>query len=69
MNRWDELLLSKCLPEYTPGGPLILLFVTHTFLYFAGRFFVLIEAFASLRSAPVGLYSNVDWTAYVPHVH
>lgn len=69
MNRWDTALRSKCLPEYTPGGPLVLLFVTHTFLYFAGRFFVLIEAFASLRSAPAGLYSNVDWTAYVPHVH
>ena len=69
LNRIDAVLLSKCLPDYTPKGPLLVFFVSHTFLYFAGRLFVLIEAFASLRRAPAGLYKNVDWTEFIPHVH
>ncbi|KAL8821928.1 MAG: hypothetical protein Q9191_007209 [Dirinaria sp. TL-2023a] len=69
LNRMDSILLSKCHPEYTPNGPLIIFFVGHTFCYFLGRFFVLIEAFASLRRAPVGLYENVDWTGFIMHVH
>lgn len=69
LNRIDASLLSKCHPEYTPKGPLIVFFVSHTLLYFVGRFFVLIEAFASLRSAPADLYENVDWTGFIPHVH
>ena len=69
LNRMDVILLNKCHPDYTPEGPLIVFFVTHTVFYFAGRFFVLIEAFASLRRAPAGLYENVDWTWFIPHVH
>ena len=69
LNRMDARLLSKCHPDYTPAGPMIVFFVTHTFFYFAGRLFVLIEAFASLRHAPDGLYTNVNWTAFIPHVH
>ena len=69
LNRLDALLLSKCPPETTPNTPFLVFFVMHTFFYFAGRFFVLIEAFASLRHAPAGLYENVDWTWFIPHVH
>ncbi|KAL8727845.1 MAG: hypothetical protein Q9166_005791 [cf. Caloplaca sp. 2 TL-2023] len=69
LNRIDSVLLSKCHPDYTPEGPLVIFFVTHTVVYFAGRGFVLIEAFASLRRAPAGLYNNVDWTSFIPHVH
>ena len=69
LNRIDVGLRSKCLPEYTPKGPLVVFFVTHTFFYFAGRLYVLIEAFASLRDAPPSLYENVDWTDFIPHVH
>ncbi|KAL8998655.1 MAG: hypothetical protein Q9169_002315 [Polycauliona sp. 2 TL-2023] len=69
LNRFDSILLSKCHPDYTPEGPLVVFFVAHTVVYFVGRGFVLIEAFASLRHAPVGLYSNVDWTSFIPHVH
>ncbi|KAL9610907.1 MAG: hypothetical protein Q9167_004417 [Letrouitia subvulpina] len=68
LNRIDEVLLSKCRPEYTPKAPLVVFFVFHTVCYFAGRFFVLIEAFASFRHAPAGLYENVDWTGFLPHV-
>ncbi len=69
LNRIDMVLLSKCHPDYTPKGSLVVFFVTHTLCYFAGRFFVLIEAFVSLRRAPAGLYENVDWTGFIPHVH
>lgn len=69
LNRIDTGLLAKCHPDYTPNGPLKVFFVSHTLLYFAGRFFVLIEAFASLRSAPADLYENVAWTGFIPHVH
>lgn len=69
VNRIDEGLLSKCYPEYTPKGPLVMFFVAHTVCYFVGRFYVLIEAFASLRHAPAGLYENIDWTRFIPHVH
>ena len=69
LNRINVNLLSKCHPDYTPQTPLLFFFVTHTFCYFACRLFVLIEAFASLRRAPAGLYENVDWTWFIPHVH
>lgn len=69
LNRIDVALLSKCHPDYTPKGPLVVFFVTHTLCYFAGRFFVLIEAFASLRRSPAGLYENIDWAGFIPHVH
>ena len=69
LNRIDTLLLKKCPPDQTPQGPLVVFFVTNTWLYFAGRLFVLIEAFASLRRAPAGLYGNIDWANFIPHVH
>jgi hypothetical protein len=69
LNRIDVVLLRKCHSDYTLNGTLIVFFVTHTLCYFAGRFFVLIEAFASLRHAPAGLYENVDWAGFIPHVH
>lgn len=69
LNRIDEVLLRKWQSDYTINWPLVVFFDTHTICYFAGRFFVLIEAFASLRRAPVGLYENVDWSGFIPHVH
>lgn len=69
LNRIDAALLNKCDPDYTPRGPLITFLVSHTLVYFATRFYVLIEAFVSLRRAPAGLYDTVDWTKFIPHVH
>ena len=69
LNQVDEALLSRCEEGYTPGWVLIAFLVSHTMLYFAARVFVLIEAFTSLRRAPVGLYDTVDWTRFIPHVH
>ncbi|OBT43352.1 hypothetical protein VE00_05751 [Pseudogymnoascus sp. WSF 3629] len=69
LNRIDEVLLSKWQSDYATNWPLVVFFDTHTICYFAGRFFVLIEAFASLRRAPAGLYENVNWSGFIPHVH
>lgn len=69
LNRIDATLLRKCQSDYTINWLLVVTFDAHTLCYFAGRFFVLVEAFASLRRAPVGLYENVDWAGFIPHVH
>ncbi len=36
--------------------------------YPVGRVFVLVEAFASLRSPALGIYETVKWTSFIPHV-
>ncbi|KAF2738240.1 hypothetical protein EJ04DRAFT_60287 [Polyplosphaeria fusca] len=69
LNWIDAALQSKCDPVYTPKGPYIVFFISHTSLFCVGRILVLIDAFASLRRAPVGLYDSVDWAAFIPHVH
>ena len=69
LNQIDASLLSKCDANYTPKGLLLVFLVSHTFVYFAARFYVLIEAFASLRRAPAGLYDTVNWIEFIPHVH
>jgi hypothetical protein len=35
--------------------------------YVAARLFILVEIFISLRSAPVGIYKDLDWSRYVGH--
>ena len=69
LDQIDDALLKHCDKDYTPPGPLIAFLVSHTFLYFAARFYVLAEALASLRRAPAGLYDTVDWSKFIPHVH
>lgn len=69
LNQIDEALLSKCDADITPKRLLLAFFVSHTFVYFAARIYVLIEAFMSLRRAPPGLYDTVNWTKFIPHVH
>jgi hypothetical protein len=69
LNRMDKALMKMCHTEYPLNWPIVFFFVTHTVCYFAGRFFVLIEAFASLRRAPAGLYQDIHWSGFIPHVH
>ena len=69
LEQIDDALLKHCDKDYTPPGPMIAFLVSHTFLYFAARFYVLAEALASLRRAPAGLYDTVDWSKFIPHVH
>ncbi|EON70054.1 hypothetical protein W97_09322 [Coniosporium apollinis CBS 100218] len=37
-------------------------------LYPVARVYVLVEAFVSLRSPPLGTYTTVQWTDFIPHV-
>ena len=37
-------------------------------LYMVARLFLIVEAFLSLRVVPVGVYSKVEWTSYLPHI-
>ena len=69
LNQIDASLLRRCDPDLTPKGSLLAFLVAHTFIYFMLRFYVLIEAFMSLRRAPAGLYDTINWTKMVPHVH
>lgn len=36
--------------------------------YFLVRAYLLIEVFVGLRSVPVGVYTAVNWSAYIPHI-
>ncbi len=37
-------------------------------LYFIVRAYLLVEVFVSLRSVPIDVYRNVNWSAYLPHI-
>lgn len=36
-------------------------------LYIFSRVFIIVESFISLRHVPVGVYTNVGWSKYIPH--
>jgi hypothetical protein len=36
--------------------------------YILVRAYRLIEVFVGLRSVPVGVYTAVNWSAYIPHI-
>jgi hypothetical protein len=38
------------------------------FLYLLSRFYIVVEAFVSLRRVPVGAYDRVTWAQYIPHL-
>lgn len=37
-------------------------------LAWAGQIFLVVEAFISLRSQPIGVYEQVSWARYIPHL-
>ena len=37
-------------------------------LWVLARAYLLVEAFASLRSLPLGSYKSIDWVSYLPHM-
>jgi len=37
-------------------------------VFFAPRLYLVIEAFISVRSLPVGAYQTVDWVEFLPHI-
>lgn len=38
-------------------------------IYALCRAYIVVEAFIALRSTPAGVYSDVQWSSLVPHVH
>ncbi|KAA8911410.1 hypothetical protein FN846DRAFT_440923 [Sphaerosporella brunnea] len=42
--------------------------VLMTPLFLLARAALVVEAFASIRSVPAGVYANVDWAQYIPHI-
>lgn len=55
---WDTLYL-KCY------GALFLPLFT---MYMLARFYVVVEAFISLRHVPIGVYAAIPWVQAIPHV-
>ena len=39
-----------------------------TVLYIIARIYIVVEAFASIRSLPVDVYQTPDWTEWIPHL-
>ncbi|KAL8712480.1 MAG: hypothetical protein Q9220_003328 [cf. Caloplaca sp. 1 TL-2023] len=37
-------------------------------LYVFARVFIIVESFISLRHVPIGVYSDVGWSKYIPHL-
>lgn len=38
-----------------------------TVVYVSARIFIIVESFISLRHVPVGVYTDVGWSKYIPH--
>jgi len=37
-------------------------------LFFGPRLYLVVEAFTSVRSLPVGAYETVNWVEFLPHI-
>jgi hypothetical protein len=46
----------------------LIVFGSGTLLYVLARAFIVVEAFISVRSLPVGAYDSVDWLSFWPHM-
>ncbi|KAL8665294.1 MAG: hypothetical protein Q9202_002345 [Teloschistes flavicans] len=47
---------------------LLISIIITTALYVFSRVFIIVESFISLRHVPVGVYTDVGWTKYIPHL-
>jgi hypothetical protein len=43
-------------------------FLSFVLVYLPSRIFIIIESFISLRRVPVGVYADLSWTKYIPHL-
>jgi len=59
------LTLGRVIAHHWPVSGLMLTIVT---LYAISRAFLLIEIFSGLRSVPEGIYNDVGWSQWIPHV-
>ena len=48
--------------------PVIVLVFILFLLFFFARLFIVVEAFISIRSLPVGAYDTVNWINFLPHI-
>ena len=46
----------------------IVLMTTSIAAHVLARIFILVEVIISLRSAPAGIYQQVNWSAYIGHI-
>ena len=46
----------------------VVIFFTATIVFAFGRLYLLVEAFISVRSLPVGAYNTTDWVNFLPHI-
>ncbi|KAI9725361.1 MAG: hypothetical protein M1828_003211 [Chrysothrix sp. TS-e1954] len=54
--------------QYKLRWPWSLLFFIPGAMYFVARTIVIVEVLISLRALPVGCFSNVNWTGFLPHI-
>lgn len=62
---WDSVVAMKV--NRLVGTGLVLVCACCGFLYASARFFLVLEAFISLRALPPSTYKTPDWTQLVPH--
>jgi hypothetical protein len=68
---WDKVegwLLGYDLLDYLWDSMGIIAIVLGLLVYVSSRFFILIEAFISIRSLPEGAYQTPNWTSWLPHL-
>lgn len=46
---------------------ILLVTITVVVLYYVSRVFLIVETFASLRSAPSGIYKQLNWSSFIGH--
>jgi hypothetical protein len=76
-HQWFHLMSKTFLWAFKGFGGFFAICLVTTFfstapsgalLYVFGRFYIVIESFVSLRRVPVGVYEEVTWTQYIPHL-
>lgn len=69
-QRWSEKLVASVKRSLLLGMWLLasISLVMIGCLYIFSRVFIIVESFISLRHVPVGVYEEVGWSKYIPHL-
>jgi len=65
------LVFDKAFPdrmEAAGNTSFAILVVLGLGLFFGPRLYLVVEAFISVRSLPVGAYETVNWVEFLPHI-
>lgn len=62
------LVVTFMWPEHEEPFWFLPLFVISLLVYTSARLFLVLEAFISIRSLPVGAYDTVNWVNFFPHI-